>query len=1337
MPIDEKLSDEQINPPSYPESVTSNASKYGFKTSNLIYLRDNILNGKSAENVNHTGTTVTSNTREVIKVPSFIPIDNTEIVKHLDTYAGDWRDLWNEFHVLQGNSADAIRKEAERVLSTLEVMIKDAFIKNRFQVRAEALDGKLLMIRSTGNEDRVDVANPGGNESKVSENEATEISRNIGEVIASYFSHKSMSQRLESGEDIVSNPPLSACLIQSFVGEIESASETSSKRQKLPFPPVSGVIYTENGRVRIQAAPGHGDLVVGSKGNFDNYYVTQNDSVYSEVRDKKFRFVPKINRATHKIELTKENNNFTISTNSSLDEKTVLKLSSVARQIESAYKMRMDIEFVYDPNTDEINIVQARAIPVGDRKFLIPSILDREYVGRHLEKIAQVKGTTITPDIMTAQIITDPSEILICTTIEEALNKYNSSAEKNIKAVIIEKDAPDTSHPAGMFTSKAIPVIQVTNIDEVRSWVQKMTKKDALIIDPQYSSVFKIPREDLSKEQNPIKKGVFRSPLTLHTTPEKFSLTEERIRATTHELKDTLNNVTTTKEEPDKLVSVIVSPEAEKSHGIKTIEKNLDILSMPVTGNRNEKQKIALITLLKLASNARKANLITQTTFTKIGQTASELTYFLNKLSSKESQREDLRGYLDVLKKLEGLYISKNKDEVISSSLIREIAKVKQEEKLETKYNTPVNLTEEQKEYYKELIKLEYCIADQSRRVEWVNFCKSICGNNGQGKYLAGLVSNLTQLGLHQYWVNTHFLEESKTTNVPNKILIHLFEGYNNQETQRAKLMEAIKSIDELEHEILNFKSPTKFQAQFRKLQHVVEAIYPLLIDPNHEDMDLFLATKSSTRLVDLFDKSIKTLQTSDEYTKEQNTQRIENFRTMISGFIKVLEKTTVNKSESTKMEYQKLAECIVMLTNNDPKQLDISPDFNVLCSNLYGVNSQRCDTLADVHSSIHQSLISYEAQRVKSLNDKIVSNISPEIQGVLQKVMGAFGKALTPKNPDLLSINFATPVVQLDYNIPLGEHSSSMSIKYDTNTKKIRIALLFFGSGWPNERTRWIGIANKFLAEFVSTNAKVTKCEAVKASGAYEVEIDEQDLEQSLTIFKHLTDLTFAYGYHDDTNKYIQELLQKTSYGFSQRCNQAENSVVFGSDARKTFLNNAERQTLSEEIDNLTSLSNEQKRIMKSYDGLGLFKNKILTEDIVKHIDPKIFPDILRTIVDMIDLINAEKITVADISKIDDREKLYSLSDNTAQACYKANIPFRNLEMLYDRYSSKNADDDFSQFERLLEDGVEKVKEAIKSLHQDEPVQAENLTMQSIKDQMKQFHDSENVTPKNSGYKK
>ena len=69
--------------------------------------------------------------------------------------------------------------------------------------------------------------------------------------------------------------------------------------------------------------------------------------------------------------------------------------------------------------------------------------------------------------------------------------------------------------------------------------------------------------------------------------------------------------------------------------------------------------------------------------------------------------------------------------------------------------------------------------------------------------------------------------------------------------------------------------------------------------------------------------------------------------------------------------------------------------------------------------------------------------------------------------------------------------------------------------------------------------------------------------------------------------------------------------------------------------------------------------------------------------------------------------------------------------------FDRKNADDDFSQFERLLEGGVEKVKEAIKSLHQDEPVQAENFTTQSIKDQMKQFHDSENVTPKNSGYKK
>lgn len=165
-------------------------------------------------------------------------------------------------------------------------MIQVAFNDKNHEFIVEGMEeGKKQMVRSTGDEDRVDVANPGGNESVPSDGD--KISSSIGAVISSYFSKKSMSQRLKSGEEITSNPPLMPCLIQELVGETSKDN----------LPPVSGIIYTDSKNVRVQAAYGHGELVVNSKGNFDNFFVTNEDVVHQYIGDKKVRIVPVVNQA--------------------------------------------------------------------------------------------------------------------------------------------------------------------------------------------------------------------------------------------------------------------------------------------------------------------------------------------------------------------------------------------------------------------------------------------------------------------------------------------------------------------------------------------------------------------------------------------------------------------------------------------------------------------------------------------------------------------------------------------------------------------------------------------------------------------------------------------------------------------------------------------------------------------------------------------------------------------------------------------------------------------------------------------------------------------------------
>ena len=327
-----------------------------------------------------------------------------------------------------------------------------------FEIDISEFAADNVMVRSTGNEDRVDVANPGGNESFVCHKLKDRIFQSIGDVVSSYFSEKSMSQRLKIGDDITAALPTMACLVQDLVGEDMQDRESPEQEAKLP---VSGVIYTDgNGNIRIQSAYGHGEYVVNSKGNTDSYDVTSDGMIFPTTGEKSFRLAPIIDAGTQKISLIEKANNPSQVATASIDEGTLRKLAEAGRKIEETYGMRMDIEFVIDVNGD-INIVQARPIPEGDRIAMLPSALDPDYIAAH-PGIEKHKGTVVTPDIMTASMVDKADEIIVFETIEQAESYYYQVIDpKSIKAVCILKPSPNASHEAGFFSSKAIPVLQL------------------------------------------------------------------------------------------------------------------------------------------------------------------------------------------------------------------------------------------------------------------------------------------------------------------------------------------------------------------------------------------------------------------------------------------------------------------------------------------------------------------------------------------------------------------------------------------------------------------------------------------------------------------------------------------------------------------------------------------------------------------------------------------------------------------------------------------------------------------------------------------------------------
>lgn len=235
---------------------------------------------------------------------------------------------------------------------------------------------KNLIARSTGKEDTEALANAGGNESVANvQPNLKAISDAIGTVLASYLSEKSLLQRQLANDDITALPFIPALLQEMITAEAVK----------------SGVIYINSNGVFVQAAPGHGELVVNSKGPVDSYWFTPNHVLIASIVEKPVRIVPS---SEQDGTLTMVNNPAQLANSPSLSPAIVERLARCARIIHNHYHKPMDIEYVYSPEDDTIYLVQARPV-VNVQHGPSPSALDPQLVDVALENKAWLAGQSV------------------------------------------------------------------------------------------------------------------------------------------------------------------------------------------------------------------------------------------------------------------------------------------------------------------------------------------------------------------------------------------------------------------------------------------------------------------------------------------------------------------------------------------------------------------------------------------------------------------------------------------------------------------------------------------------------------------------------------------------------------------------------------------------------------------------------------------------------------------------------------------------------------------------------------------------------------------------------
>src|SRR6185295_14173354 len=173
---------------SFPKDVQKRLQKfnthYGNKAANLNELK-------------HFIAGLPTSLKDKVQVPEICPLSDEAIQDYLNQHAPGWKALWDKFVEAHGK-ANYLHPLVIPYLSELQQLIKDTFKKNPFphnehfakEIKEKNSD---LMVRSTGKEDDIIAANPGGNESvSAVKPDVASISEAMGIVVASYFSEKSL-----------------------------------------------------------------------------------------------------------------------------------------------------------------------------------------------------------------------------------------------------------------------------------------------------------------------------------------------------------------------------------------------------------------------------------------------------------------------------------------------------------------------------------------------------------------------------------------------------------------------------------------------------------------------------------------------------------------------------------------------------------------------------------------------------------------------------------------------------------------------------------------------------------------------------------------------------------------------------------------------------------------------------------------------------------------------------------------------------------------------------------------------------------------------------------------
>ncbi len=1026
--------------------IQKNSTLYGNKAANLMELETfcKKLNSKKFQ----------------IKVPEIFPISHIQIDCHLGKYArSEWRLDAPPFPISNDFKDPKILQQT--IKTTFEFYPLDIEINHPLE--------SLFMVRSSGDEDSEDMANPGGNKSiSAVKNDKASLSKAIGEVVASYFSKKSLTQRALSGDD-VTKPPFMPVLIQKMVGEKLGGEADADKII------ISGVMYTNDSFIRIQVAPGHGELIVNSKSTFDTYDVTKHGVVHAAIYDKQSRLVPdeikfEEPNGTRKRKLILKDNPRKLQKKSSLPKDIVREIAKVGRKIRAHYKIPMDIEFVFEPHTKILYIVQARPIPTPKFMGVKPSaIIYDEWVKiLNNQEIEKIKANVIAPASLDTRILTKSDEVIVATHIALALKQFLVENNK-IKAVIIEHPAPSTSHEAALFNSQNIAVFQIEDSKKILAYMKEKSWK--IIAIPQYQTLLKWP---LHLKDPQIVNGIFSSSMATYKTllPDSALLSRTIIRG----VKKYLNRKPKKPILPTKVYS-----------GLTQTIANLELL-------RPKKTKILTELLCRIthifqklgtSSNAKKDlsghRLLFKEALISIAEIDAAYQVYSRKVS--DIQRNI---YLDLINKLKALIVNPGEDKLLSYSLYQ----LAEQNKILKHYN---NRPIKEKAYLECFLKMQFYALNEKTKDVWEKFSVFCSKHVSTKQKLAKILKWTYQYDLKSELINHIFIQHAKKENSFSLLLDKMFQQFFAHDvlSSEYQLIKDKVTIEKWEKMIPAWSERSRFSRLFSEFECDAGTLLKKWAQLNILNIKLDLTKHSILKQMqyfcDVVDQSIKSLKGSIEYRNLEEE--------LVSHFVKLLkmyfEFMQINLKMIPDDYYEKWSSQIEVATYDKNDMLEqLTEIFSYHCdtfsknpkkhlfpSGCLSVASARIGstaslfrqlvnekftrlTLEDLFSLMHQNILASTVIMGQALQ---IAN--EELPDILQLLVKQLNKV---KNLDLLGITLTPPKLILEYNLPLRNHGAKFLFEYDLRTKCLVFTAHFFGHNGYGNRMDTIAEFAKLEGRFI-----------------------------------------------------------------------------------------------------------------------------------------------------------------------------------------------------------------------------------------------------------------------------